>query len=1570
MNPFPGQFLLCLVIRRGDTVALITPFGVRIYEYYNGRVATGTVAERASLGFEKIKTTDVNSGNYSITTYRQDKPFQGMVTANRSYLANNTLLSEQIAATPQLWLCDETGCTHDVTNNPNPIQPKQIRQSGETGSLSYESGILTGGKFEQIFSQDAYGNPLKTKSRISANGAERSVYRFITYLNETSTTRAIGIPVSEKTCYTETECATGDNDFVSENKVYYDGGALGTIGDHHLVTKKEFFLPIALGTGVWGAEEFTYNFAGGILTKLDDHGVLTSIAYDTDYNQFPVSITKAHGGKSSTVTAAYDPRFGKRISETLVDDATVTATTFDATGFAFEIITQNGSTILARKTASHSMPGVSPIWGETCTHFGNGFTQTRCRRKFSDAMGRVYREEFPELVAGVETQMAIEYKYDNQGRQDRVSRPFDAASGSAVHWDTKTYDNYGRIIQTQSFDNKITSTTYQATGLPAGIVSCMIGTAIDGKQQKTCNNIFDQPAFTIQNFGTTEAIEATYIYDGRGRLVSVGAPQGVTTIGYVGISGLQAFIDDPVSGRTEYTYYAQSGQASFGQLATETSNGKVISLEYNAAFGRLSKITQNESVTTYTYDETDLAFGKNKLTTLTYSVDGYILQERYSHNANGDVVEMTRRFSHSTETLCADMNAMPCLQIYGTTADELGRTKSTIYPDGKITAFSYAGATDHVLGISHDGTTYATYSDYNYDVIAQVGRVTYGNGLRHTYGYQANTGLLSNVNIGKANEPAQMNLTYAYDTSYNIQSITDSVMPNLSVTYQYDGLNRLRKTTYGSGLMRDFRFDHDGAGNSRGNLLQKGNRRMTYAPGKTYPVSDELLNKSTGIWEVHQTMTWSAAGSLLTKGNFTYSYDSNQMMTKAVEGTTAETQFAYDHAGQRFLKKHTRDGVTIKTWYLGDAIELREKYVGVTSSNTIGILDSWQATKYIYGQDGKRIASITGNVQAGAIAATSSTLFALADSYSSSTSSGLAMKAYYTLYGIYAHEDFGRVLRIGLLSSLALALLLWLYFSGVSSAERVVHEFCRRVLATSMLIVFASVYCGQNSLPPGVTQEQINTLISDLYTGLPAGTVYYAHNHLGSGALATDMAGNEIFRIGYTEYGEIDLTNSGKWNPTTQILEQNMSDAEMMIVAVKFTGQEYDPETGFYYFNARYYSAELGVFTTSDTEFDSAGGFGFNRHMYVSGNPIIATDPSGHGWFSDLVNIVSTVINPVGALTTGAVGAVTRGAITKDWSLDSMKQGYAMANMTAAAVALGVMTGGAAFAAYGGVSGGLNAAIIGGMAGGAAGGFAGGAGNAWIGGASFGDGLMAGFVGGVTGALIGGLTAGVGYGLGQALGGGGSSSTALNQTCAQNPYFCASGPNGGSYPGAEIALTDVPIATGGSVVPSAGASTGGWGGAASTFFGGTSGVISGSLAGAGTIQTGYLGESKVLPKGRVTSPYGPRTHPVTGEKKKFHHGTDIYEPVGTPVRAVMLGRVYKVGYNSVRGNYIIINHLRGGQTRYLHLSKIYVKKGQLVHRNDIIGKSGRTGRVTGPHLHFELYLDGKNVNSENYKYGY
>lgn len=114
---------------------------------------------------------------------------------------------------------------------------------------------------------------------------------------------------------------------------------------------------------------------------------------------------------------------------------------------------------------------------------------------------------------------------------------------------------------------------------------------------------------------------------------------------------------------------------------------------------------------------------------------------------------------------------------------------------------------------------------------------------------------------------------------------------------------------------------------------------------------------------------------------------------------------------------------------------------------------------------------------------------------------------------------------------------------------------------------------------------------------------------------------------------------------------------------------------------------------------------------------------------------------------------------------------------------------------------------------------------------------------------------------------------------------------------------------------------------------------------------------------RITSGFNPhRKHPVTGRLAP-HNGTDLGTPVGTPVLATGDGVVTMVVNHPIAGRYVVIKHDNTYTSRYLHLSKALVHRGQRVSRGQKIALSGSTGRVTGPHLHYELIVRGRPVNA-------
>ena len=113
--------------------------------------------------------------------------------------------------------------------------------------------------------------------------------------------------------------------------------------------------------------------------------------------------------------------------------------------------------------------------------------------------------------------------------------------------------------------------------------------------------------------------------------------------------------------------------------------------------------------------------------------------------------------------------------------------------------------------------------------------------------------------------------------------------------------------------------------------------------------------------------------------------------------------------------------------------------------------------------------------------------------------------------------------------------------------------------------------------------------------------------------------------------------------------------------------------------------------------------------------------------------------------------------------------------------------------------------------------------------------------------------------------------------------------------------------------------------------------------------------------GRITSRYGMRRHPILGYTR-MHAGLDMKATYGTPIHAATDGTVQFAGRHGGHGNFVKISHGGGLATGYAHMSRIAVSSGERVRRGQVIGYVGSTGLATGPHLHYEMYRNGKTVN--------
>ncbi|MBU1371641.1 MAG: M23 family metallopeptidase [Bacteroidetes bacterium] len=113
------------------------------------------------------------------------------------------------------------------------------------------------------------------------------------------------------------------------------------------------------------------------------------------------------------------------------------------------------------------------------------------------------------------------------------------------------------------------------------------------------------------------------------------------------------------------------------------------------------------------------------------------------------------------------------------------------------------------------------------------------------------------------------------------------------------------------------------------------------------------------------------------------------------------------------------------------------------------------------------------------------------------------------------------------------------------------------------------------------------------------------------------------------------------------------------------------------------------------------------------------------------------------------------------------------------------------------------------------------------------------------------------------------------------------------------------------------------------------------------------------------SGFGYRMHPIY-KIRKMHEGLDFAAPIGTPIYATGDGVVIAAGGERGYGNRIMISHGYGYVTKYAHMSKFKARKGQRVHRGDVIGYVGNTGASTGPHCHYEVIKNGKQINPINF----
>jgi len=1004
-------------------------------------------------------------------------------------------------------------------------------------------------------------------------------------------------------------------------------------------------------------------------------------AYHSFVEQLEI-IPLADVSKKIVRTFETDPRYGKIIKSTNeyglrvkigLDEfgREISATTYEgASG-------ENDGTLINKNTVQYFLSSNGESYIQKNTFYGDSLGNFISNRKYYDAFGRNYKS-ISSAVEGdtSENKYVAQYiKYDSLGRGYETSEPYysgldTSLPGAEIRWTTREYDGQGRVTKVTLADEIVKTIELQYnTDLSSDLVASKTVIQKNGLndiadiEKQSFYNIDGKVNRIIEDKGGIN-VTSNYTYDPLGRLIKTTVAGKDTNITYYPGTDWQKTIDDPNAGLTTYTYFDVPGDQKFGLIESETRpdpniDGETVTTtnEFNDFWGRLTRQVSPDRTIEFHYDNYDGfsgdpgTFGAGRLTWLTFTEDGNTLTKKYDYDIHGSTIKTTRDLGGAVFSTGSSAH-MPSHVESSQEIDCLGRVTKMVNPDSTEVDYNYYGGSAVLKDIREGSTVYASYTDINKR--AQIGSVKYGNDVKTTYTYHDN-GLLDEMKTETdfliSTNKTYLHFNYDFYKNGNIKRIDDFIdfqsasgPIDLSIDYTYDGLNRLTSAVQ-NGETFNYEFDNNtGSVVGRGNLTKKRNRLLEYYPGST------KLQKSTNTTSGEITnFTWSASGNMLSKSSTlsskSYEYNSENMLKK-VTGDSSETTFYYDESGQRFLKIYNDySGSKIKTYYFGN-YEFR---VTVTD----GTVSEAKATKYVFGADGKLLTSLTSEasglmafngiygdvyeygVFAGLFASDSilESIESYYNKFITSTSSELRLTMLLLLLLVplflfiylrnilglvfsFSQDDVkekgvkciirfelgGRIFKFGIAGR----------GSGYITDYVAKNRFHGQAAFFSLMIAVAFFGCSQN-YSSGIFSSS-RSVTGNTMNGVPVGVHYYSSNHLGSSTLVTDENGNEVTRINYNPYGEIQQQYSGIYNQDTKYIDDAPDS-----VTLKFTGQEYDHESKLYYYNARYYDPEVGVFTSADSIVpDPFGSMSYNRHMYVEGNPVMFSDPTGHWSLSKL----------------------------------------------------------------------------------------------------------------------------------------------------------------------------------------------------------------------------------------------------------------------------------------------------------------------------------------------------------------
>ena len=920
--PFPAQRVNAISSCdnwNAATTICNSPLSTTTYSYAGGFYHLG---ERDLRGVSYVKVTGQAAANgdqtISETWFHQGSRVDAVAETLTELQADTVASTKGLPFRTKV--TDQTGKVYsDSTTtylaDPDSAAPWFTPPAVVTTSIYDSAGVLAKETQTESVTYDAYGNLTLAYNRGDATNTNAvtsdDTTTAVTFGNYDTTNWLVAFPTVTTTY---AGLGTGDTK-LSETKYFYDGtgscttpaGSNTTVTKGH-VTKVERWL----NGGTNPISGMEYNAYGSLTCTRDPKGHVTTLAYDSATNTFPLTSTNALGHVTTTSyygvngVATDTGLYGQAKSVTDPNNQTGTST-YDALGRKLTTTTPDGLvSTMAYNYGSGFGVGTQHIQSTTS---GGGLSTNLVSKTFFDGLGRTTRKESPGAADGGANLKVLvtETQYDVRGLVKQSSLPYMQGTESATgRWRVPTYDALGRMIQSTNPDGTSSQVCYNG----------WTTTSLDPKLHK---KVETKDAYgrlvTVQEYtgqatsgtcaGGTLYATTNYQYDLLGNLLSVTDTKGNASSMTYDTLGRKVTMHDPDMGNWSYTYDAN------GNLLTQVdAKSQKLCFTYDELNRRRQK---NFGTTTvpcgsltiiYRYDDTVTTY--NRIGRLRQVVDP-AQSVTFQYDSRGRITQSAKILDGTT---------------YMTTSayDGLGRLTSVSYPTNPITTVAYNYDGPQLKSVLEGATTYVTYAGWN--ALGQAATATFGNGVVTTTTY-ANTNnttctqqtfQLCTLKTQKEANPLYQDLRYDYEANGNVWNIYDNtVASNAGDQYfSYDDLDRLTLANgpYGaSGANASLSYGYDPIGNltssTQPNAVGQPMGAYAYPNSNASSVGPHAVCATGGSGLNDCTTgtlyTYDANGNMLTGAGRTLTWNQENKPLTIVQGGTTTT-FVYDGDGGRVKK--------------------------------------------------------------------------------------------------------------------------------------------------------------------------------------------------------------------------------------------------------------------------------------------------------------------------------------------------------------------------------------------------------------------------------------------------------------------------------------------------------------------------------------------------------------------------------------------------------------------------------------------------------------------------------------------